>query len=90
MSANSVRYANVTNVKISEVTEYQKNKYRDRLGYSLKCGVPTDYMVQIDYSKTWYRVKCYQISNSGTLFIKTKNNPFLVVDGCRLFIHGKY
>jgi len=72
-------YANITNAKISEFTG-NIHRYYDSYGYTKQCGVPIDYMVQIDNVNRWYRVKVYQVSNNGTAFIKTKDNPFLIVD----------
>jgi hypothetical protein len=89
MKNKTVSYAYITNVKIAEVTDYQVRRCLDSLGYTLRCGAPTNYMVQIDNSKIWYRVKCYQISNSGTLFIKTKNDSFLVVNQYDLLDFGE-
>ena len=50
-------------------------------GYTKNSGAPTDYKVQIKGSNRWYRVYCFQTSNSGTHFIKTKNDSFTVVCG---------
>lgn len=74
-----VQYANVTNTKECRF----KGDYRQYMtvdGYTKRSGCPTDYMVQIEGSKRWYRVMNYCTSNSGTLFIKTKQNPFLIVE----------
>ena len=49
-------------------------------GYTKRSGCPTDYMVQIQGSNRWYRVYNFCVSNSGTLFIKTKDNSFAIVD----------
>ena len=72
-------YANITNAKISEFTG-NIHQYYDSYGFTKKCGVPIDYMIQINNVNRWYRVKVYQVSNTGTAFIKTKDNPFLIVD----------
>ena len=53
-------------------------QYMTYSGYTKKSGVPTNYKVQIKGSKRWYRVYCYCVSNSGTLFIK-KSGDFLIV-----------
>ena len=73
-----MEYANVINHKIS----YFKGNYRNYMtsgGYSKRSGFPTDFMVQLAGSNRWYRVMIYCVSNSGTLFVKTKENPFLAV-----------
>ena len=72
-------YANVTNSKVSYFNG-NYNNYMTVDGYTKKSGCPTNFMVQIAGSNRWYRVMCYQVSNSGTLFIRTKDNPFLVVN----------
>jgi len=48
-------------------------------GYTKSSGAPMDYKVRVANSKRWYRVYCYQISNSGTCFIKTKESDFTVI-----------
>jgi hypothetical protein len=48
-------------------------------GYTRRCGAPTNYMVKINDSNRWYRVHTYCVSNSGTLFIKTKASKFTVI-----------
>lgn len=53
-------------------------------GYTKRCGAPTDYKVQIKGSNRWYRVYNFCVSNSGTLFIRTKDNPFMIVDSTDL------
>lgn len=50
-------------------------------GYTKRSGAPTDYKVQIKGSNRWYRVYCIQTSNSGTHFIKTKDDDCMVVCG---------
>ena len=72
-------YANVTNSKVSYFNGNHRN-YMTVAGYTKQSGCPTNFMVQINGSNRWYRVMCYQVSNSGTLFIRTKDNPFLVVN----------
>jgi len=48
-------------------------------GYTKRSGAPTGYMVRLEGSLRWHRVMNFCNSNSGTLFVKTKNNSFLVV-----------
>jgi hypothetical protein len=74
-----VQYANVTNTKESPF-QGDFRQYMTIDGYTKRSGCPTDYMIQIDGSNRWYRVWNICRSNSGTLFIKTKQNPFLVVN----------
>ena len=71
-------YANVTNSKVSYFNGNHRN-YMTVAGYTKRCGVPTNFMVQLEGSNRWYRVMNYCNSNSGTLFVKTKDNCFLVV-----------
>ena len=73
-----MQYANVTNSKVSFFNGNYGN-YMTVDGYTKRSGCPTNLMVQLAGSNRWYRVMFYQISNSGTLFVKTKDNPFLVV-----------
>lgn len=73
-----IEYAKVTKSKVS----YFNGDYRNYMtadGYTKRTGCPTNFMVQIQGSKRWYRVMNYCVSNSGTLFVKTKDNSFLVV-----------
>jgi len=55
------------------------NNYMTVAGYTKNCGVPTDYKVQVQGSNRWYRVYNYCVSNSGTLFIKTRESDFTVI-----------
>ena len=73
-----MRYAKITNKK-SQPFDGNIYNYLTVAGYTKQSGAPTDTMVQLEGSNRWYRVMCYQISNSGTLFVKTKDNPFLIV-----------
>ena len=69
----------ITNYKTKPFTGNRRN-YMSTSGYTKKCGTPTDYMVQLEHSNRWYRVMLFCVSNTGTYFIKTKDNPFMVVD----------
>ena len=71
-------YAKVTNKK-SKPFDGNFHNYLTREGYTKLSGAPTDYMVKIEGSNRWYRVMQICRSNSGTLFVKTKDNPFLIV-----------
>ena len=73
-----IEYAKVTNNKVSCFNGDYRN-YMTSDGYTKKTGCPTNFMVQIEGSNRWYRVMNYSVSNSGTLFIKTKDNSFLVI-----------
>ena len=73
-----VQYAQVVKSKVSYFNGDYRN-YMTSEGYTKRTGCPTNFMVQIQGSNRWYRVMNYCVSNSGTLFIKTKGNPFLVV-----------
>ncbi len=71
-------YAKITSVKHSMFTGNIYN-YMTTEGYTKLSGAPTNTMVKIEGSNRWYRVRQICRSNSGTLFIKTKENPFLIV-----------
>ena len=71
-------YAKIKKAKEEKFTGNIR-KYFTVFGYTKKSGVPTDYMIQIEGSGRWLRVKNYCTSNSGTYFVSTKNNPFLRV-----------
>ena len=73
-----VQYAKVTKSKVSHFNGDYRN-YMTSDGYTKRTGCPTNFMVQIQGSNRWYRVMNYCTSNSGTLFIKTKDNSFLIV-----------
>ena len=68
----------ITDSKLSIFTGNLYN-YMTVDGYTKRCGAPTNYKVQIAGSNKWYRVYNYCISNSGTLFIKTKLSNFTVI-----------
>ena len=75
---SNIEYAKI---KDSKVVLFEGNirSYLRADGYTKRSGVPTGIMVQIEGSSRWYRVYNFCNSNSGTFFIKTKNNTFLVV-----------
>lgn len=73
----------ITQSKLSPFTGNIRN-YMAVSGYTKRSGCPTDYMVQIKGSNRWYRVYNFCVSNSGTLFIKTKDNSFSIVDSTDL------
>ncbi len=55
------------------------NNYMTVAGYTKNSGAPTNYKVRISGSNRWYRVYNYCTSNSGTLFIKTRDSNFTVI-----------
>ena len=71
-------YASIESVKIVPFKGNIRN-YLTVDGYTKLKGAPTKYMVKLNNRKQWYRVMTFCVSNSGTLFVKTKSNPFLVV-----------
>ena len=73
-----MRYAKITNKK-SQRFDGNIYNYLTVDGYTKLSGAPTDTMVQLEGSNRWYRVMQICRSNSGTLFVKTKDNPFLIV-----------
>ena len=73
-----IEYAKVTKSKVSYFNGDYRN-YMTRDGYTKRTGCPTNFMIQLQGSNRWYRVMNYCTSNSGTLFVKTKDNSFLVV-----------
>ena len=78
-----VEYAKILKSKIDCFTGNIFN-YLTEDGYTKKSGCPTNFKVQIEGSNKWYRVYNFCISNTGTLFIKTKDNPYLVVNSLDL------
>jgi hypothetical protein len=75
----SVSYAIIKEVKL-DTFKGDHRLYLDTMGYTLRRGSPTDYKVKIEGSNVWRRVFYYCVSNSGTLFVKTKKDSFLVVN----------
>ena len=75
----SVSHAIIKEVK-EDSFKGDHRAYLDSMGYTLRRGSPTDYKVKLEGSNVWRRVFCYCISNSGTLFVKTKEDSFLVVN----------
>ncbi len=61
----------ITKSKLSPFTGNTR-AYMTVDGYTRRCGVPTDYKVKYGDSNRWYRVYCYCVSNSGTMFIKNQ------------------
>ena len=68
----------VTNSKLVPFTGDTRS-YMTVQGYTKSSGVPTDFKVQVQGSNRWYRVYNYCTSNSGTLFIKTRESKFAVI-----------
>ena len=68
----------ITDSKLVPFTGNVHN-YMTVTGYTKNSGVPTDYKVQVQGSNRWYRVYNYCTSNSGTLFIKTRDSNFAVI-----------
>ena len=75
----SVTYAKIAKAKHSPFQGCTRHYYTVH-GYTKRTGVPLDYMIQLQGEKRWRRVRHYCGSNSGTSFVKTKDNPFLVVN----------
>jgi len=73
-----MKYAKIQESKESSFTGNIYN-YLTVDGYTKRSGAPTNYMVRLEGSIRWYRVMNFCNSNSGTLFVKTKNDSFLVV-----------
>ena len=73
-----LEYAKITERKQSPFTGNFRN-YLTVDGYTKRSGAPTSLMVKIEGSNRWYRVYQVCFSNSGTDFIKTKENPFLII-----------
>ena len=61
-----MQYAKVTNSKVSYFNGNHRN-YMTVCGYTKQSGCPTNFMVQLEGSNRWYRVMCYQISNTSIL-----------------------
>ena len=77
------RYAKIKNQKKQPFAGNIYN-YLTVGGYTKMSGAPTDTMVQLEGSNRWYRVMQICRSNSGTLFVKTKDNPFMIVQSWHL------
>lgn len=73
-----IEYAQIEESKC-EPFKGNHRQYMTVHGYTKKCGAPTDYMVKLKGETRWRRVRNFCVSNSGTLFVKTASNPFLVV-----------
>lgn len=73
-----MQYAKIQESKVSPFTGNTYN-YLTVGGYTKRSGAPTNYVVRLEGSLRWYRVMNFCNSNSGTLFVKTKDNSFLVV-----------
>ena len=70
-------YANITNAKNEPFTGNIRRYYTVD-GYTIRAGVPIDWMVQVDNRSTWYRVRCICFSNSGSLIVKVKGQTLFV------------
>ena len=76
----TVQYAPpIVEAKEQIVSDWQVRRCLDSLGYTKRCGAPTNYKVRVKGHPRWYRVYVYQISNAGTAFLKMKGNNFAVV-----------
>lgn len=76
---STIEYAKIANVKHSPFEGNIRNYYTVD-GYTKRVGVPLDYMIQLEGETKWRRVRQFCNSNSGTNFVATKDNPFLVVN----------
>jgi hypothetical protein len=74
----TIQYANIAESK-RQPFEGNIRSYFTTDGYTKRCGVPTDYMIKLVGENRWRRVRSFCNSNSATLFVATKTNPFLVV-----------
>ena len=74
----SIQYAEIAESKTVRFEGNIRN-YMTVGGYTKRCGAPTDWMVQLKGESRWRRVKIFCNSNSGTTFVSTKTNSFLVV-----------
>ena len=71
------KYANITNAKNKPFTGNIRRYYTVD-GYTIRAGVPSDWMVQVDNRSTWYRVRSICFSNSGSLIVKVKGETLFV------------
>lgn len=51
-----------------------------REGYSIKSGAPTSVMILLKGETRWRRLMCWQFSNAGTCFIKSKKKDIIVAE----------
>lgn len=72
-------YAQVTESKQAPFTGNIRN-YMTVDGYTKRSGAPTDWVIKVKGSNRWRRVYNFCNSNSGTLFISTKQSNFTVVN----------
>ena len=73
-----LQYANIAESK-KQPFEGDVRSYFTVHGYTKRCGVPTDWMIKLVGENRWRRVRNFCTSNSGTLFVSTKTNKFLIV-----------
>jgi hypothetical protein len=66
----------VTGVKYDD--NYDKNQGRTAEGYTTNAGAPSRYMLEVNGS--WLRVYIWQISNSGTAFVRIRGQRYIVSD----------
>lgn len=74
----TIEYAKIQKAKSTPFTG-DPRRYMTVQGYTKRMGAPTDAMIMLEGETKWRRVRLFCVSNSGTLFVKTKDNPFLVV-----------
>lgn len=75
----TIQYGKVIEAKQSAFMGNFRN-YMTVGGYTKLAGAPTNWMVKISCSNRWLRVMNICRSNSGTLFVKTKSNSFIVIN----------
>ena len=73
----TVHYANITNAKWDRFTG-NRARYYDTYGYTVRDGVPCDYMIQVDNRSTWLRVKAICFSNSGSYVVKSRGETLFL------------
>ena len=79
---SNIKYAELTEAKVDHPPESFVARSIGSQGYGRK--IPVRYKVKIKGSNRWYRVYCCIFSNSGTLYVSTKQNDFLVVNEYKL------
>lgn len=75
----TIQYGKVIESKQSAFMGNSRN-YMTVDGYTKLTGAPTNWMVKIVGNNRWLRVMNICRSNSGTLFVKTKSNNFIVIN----------
>jgi hypothetical protein len=67
--------------RFAPISDWSRRKYMTRDGYTKRCGAPANWMIRFEGEKVWRRVRVWQFSNAGTVFVNIKGEPHVIGGG---------